>query len=267
MASLPKYKCGNCGKEYPTREQLWRHRRAHAAYKHPCSVCGKLFRFPSQLKVHQTVHVQEQEKKFNCKFCEKKFPNMGYLREHAKKHADFLFTCQECGKGFHYKQPYQEHVAVQHEGKRYECKICNKIFNNYSYFITHSKQHDPLQTVKKRPRRIEKEVICDMCGKTLRSKAGLLKHIRMHKGDKPYMCTICGNKFTCLSNLKIHDRIHNNEKPYLCKQCGKSFRQSISLNIHTRYHTGERPYSCEICDKDFVSRSGLNIHMKTHQRT
>merc|ERR1719233_474025 len=75
-----------------------------------------------------------------------------------------------------------------------------------------------------------------------------------------FQCDFCNKLFAKKSNLIKHRRIHTGEKPYQCEVCEKAFSQRTSLVIHMRRHTGERPFQCEICNKEFVQKSDLNRH-------
>ena len=108
---------------------------------------------------------------------------------------------------------------------------------------------------------------CEVCKKTFMKRIELIRHQRVHTGEKPFECDICEKKFRRMGGLKIHKRIHTGEKPYKCDICDQKFNQSGHLNVHKRIHTEEKPFKCCTCDKRFRHRNQKDSHeRKEHNR-
>lgn len=83
---------------------------------------------------------------------------------------------------------------------------------------------------------------------------------------KRHPCAVCGKKFTSISSLIKHERVHTGERPFHCEICGESFNQLGALHRHEKRHTGERPYPCNVCGKRFSRKDTLLGHQKTHSK-
>ena len=75
-----------------------------------------------------------------------------------------------------------------------------------------------------------------------------------------YNCSYCPKTFHNLTLLIRHNRIHTGERPYVCKICQKAFTQSGNLNLHLRIHAGKKPFECDFCDYSATQ----SVHLKRH---
>ncbi|KAM7137387.1 uncharacterized protein RBU57_016967 isoform 14-T39 [Macrochelys suwanniensis] len=139
------------------------------------------------------------------------------------------------------------------EKRKNTCTEGLKNVSDYSALIKHERIHTG-----------ERPYECSDCGKTFNQCSNLLRHQRSHTGERPYECSECGKAFSRHSNLIIHQRIHTGERPYECSECGKTFNQCSNLLRHQRIHIGERPYECSECEGTFTHRSGLFQHQRIH---
>ncbi|KAL1430925.1 hypothetical protein MTO96_014770 [Rhipicephalus appendiculatus] len=112
----------------------------------------------------------------------------------------------------------------------------------------------------------ERPFICHVCRKGFTQQANLNRHLVVHTAERPYECPDCGQRFTVSSNMvkhqrALHARSGNSARPYVCAQCGKGFTKSGNLTTHLLIHTGAKPHACSICGMRFTQR----IHAKKHE--
>ncbi|KAM4614015.1 uncharacterized protein O3C94_022051 [Discoglossus pictus] len=141
------------------------------------------------------------------------------------------------------------------EKEPFICHECDRVFVIKSQLIKHRRMHTG-----------EKPYICQECGKGFSDKSNLFRHTTTHTGARSHFCQICGKAFTQMSSMYAHLRIHTGEKPYMCSECGKSFSQRQNLERHNKTHTQERPYVCTVCGKAFSQKPNLERHYIIHTR-
>ena len=80
---------------------------------------------------------------------------------------------------------------------------------------------------------------------------------------KTAICKFCHKNCKSHHDLVRHERIHTGEKPFQCKICSKSFTRKFSLDCHLTVHTGERPFQCNVCCRKFSAKGSLLRHKRS----
>lgn len=96
-----------------------------------------------------------------------------------------------------------------------------------------------------------------MCEKSFTTSSSMLKHQRIHTGEKPF-------KWIKDPKTKVLIKKETVTIPSICEECDKSFKTKYELKQHMRSHTGERPFVCTICGKTYLHRTHLIEHARRH---
>ncbi|CAG9822322.1 unnamed protein product [Phaedon cochleariae] len=221
--------------------------------KKSCKICKKNFTQKIYLINHVRTHNNEEYQiPLECEECQKTFVYITNLNDHMNEEHGIKnpFECDVCQKRFKFLCTLTQHYAVHTGIKAFQCDICFTKFGFKSNLYSHVKVHHSS----------ERDFECDICHKTIHSKGGFARHLRLHTGERPFECQICQKTFTTNGNLTLHERIHTGEKPFKCSICNSRFGNSSHLKRHLRVHTGEKPFECDVCQKTFTTKRSSRLH-------
>lgn len=223
-----------------------------------CSECGKLMTCPKILQYHMQNHLPEEKRPLACPECPRRFSYSSALVAHTITHQPeeerVAHVCEECGKSFSSPGRLSTHINVVHtkHDQVYVCHICAKSFGCKGNLVYHLTTHQP---------RVH-QVQCTQCGKWLKNKLCLRKHMIQHSGIK-YLCELCDYAALNPQCLRNHMRVqHTDDKPFKCDLCERSFKLKNTLLNHLVQHTGIKKFACQFCSRTFASSGNYYAHRK-----
>ena len=236
--------CEICGKHYrlmPFRKnnKYFQHMKRHKIRDHDCG-CG--IKFDSFNQKHRHMRVVHQGY-FNCSLCPQNsnssFATEQFFKEHKRS-----------------KHPEKEELPKLPYKETFTCKIskCKRTFIKKASMMYHANSsHDE-----------EGPLVCDHCGKKMRSKIALSAHEK--KVHNPEPCPICSKVVKKLRGHILTSHTDNSTLKVRCENCGKGFKDNGTLKSHEmNVHIKTRPFRCRYsCQNDigYNDLSNRNSHEK-----
>ncbi|XP_072316378.1 zinc finger protein 236-like isoform X1 [Eucyclogobius newberryi] len=271
---LKDKKCTTCTQTFSTESQLQKHLREHESDKpHRCDECPQSFNLEFNLTLHKSTHSTSD---FSCPVCRKKFSRIASLKSHLMLHEkEENLMCAECGDEFVLQSQLSLHLEEHRKelsgGKVFTCKTCNEELKTSALLKEHTKTHVKMRPLLSSSRNYKKSIdrsgftnSCLHCGKTFKKPSQLVRHTRIHTGERPFKCSHCGKAFNQKAVLQTHMVKHTGEKPHLCMFCPASFSQKGNLHCHVqRVHSEAKGgmFPCMDCSCVFKKLGSLNAHI------
>ncbi|XP_071449365.1 uncharacterized protein [Hetaerina americana] len=210
---------------------------------------GKHFDAPRKVKCGKCELRNGSE--CSCNSCETDFPMLSSVQCQLKKKHGYVSQCDFCHKVFPTIGSLVDHCRDVHDGAGcFECEECGKRLKSRLSLRRHMESHQG-----------RKEAICSKCGKTFCRWDYLIRHCQMvHAKERPYQCPHCSQRFLSRGHLQNHLAVHSGERNHKCGICGKMFSRGDKLREHTFRHSSTKRYSCSTCGRSYADKRDLNKH-------
>ncbi|CAG5000924.1 unnamed protein product [Parnassius apollo] len=198
---------------------------------------------------------------YRCRICDYESLELWSAVNHCRaKHGrdtSEKIHCPQCSVIVRSPEELTEHIRSQHV---LHCSECGGKF----------KGKQTLRRHKLRTHGVNRDFVCDICGKTFTKKSRLESHVVGHNtalAKKLAFCTVCNVQYKNLYIYRNHLKysVNHSERLYECTECNKKFASKVYWKKHRDfYHLKKSQFKCEICNKLFISYWRLKNHQQTN---
>ena len=255
--------CELCNETFQKLHDLFDHQKVqHGNLQISC--CSiKLTKMPAII-YHYVRHVQPED--FRCPICYYTVSRPRFLQRHMLTHEpqnsedNSRFCCDVCNKKFIWKGALRAHLLnhkPEIDRKDFTCTICNRKYLSAGSLSWHKKRAHSTNIP------VQAKNLCEICSKTFATLTSFKEHMLGHSEESVMLQIQCPKCTKWLKNqrcLKSHMLLHA-EDDYKCKSCNYTTKKEPLLKNHiiTR-HTSDRPFKCDECEKSFKVKRALTVH-------
>jgi len=243
MQNMSEHSCLECGKMFPRRKGLIKHKTS--------SMCQKRSGVDYDLNTNTSPKKESKE-------------GITYIPGDPDKNVKNQYICEQCNKVFTAITSYRDHSHVHSQNKPYNCPKCPDNFSHRNNFMKHLAlfhEDEPLSNYKDYWR-----FACEKCGKVLKSIYSLDYHLKTHTSGQEFPCSKCQKVFTRPNALKLHKAMHELQRT-------NSYEEyATESNLINRKRLNTSKYSkcasnsiiqCKYCTKTLTTSAGMAYHEKT----
>ncbi|XP_017078554.2 transcription factor grauzone [Drosophila eugracilis] len=256
-----------CNRKFFKRGILVDHLRRHQDPEFfKCSICARVMGHRRSLELHMRMHeIKSRGRLYRCEHCSKSFFSSVVCDRHKLTHIpreQCQVKCTHCEKTFPTEYTMQQHVKLVHLNLYAKiCDVCGKSIRGRAALVRHMEEHTGTP---------QAAIKCHLCDSMLTTKYGLARHIKMmHTAEnlQPMQCEFCLKISPSLQAHQHHIKYtHNTARSHQCPMCEKAFKRPNELREHMTTHTGEVLYTCPHCPQTFNSNANMHAHRKKVHR-
>lgn len=148
--STGMHKCQFCRRLFPQEHGLKTHISCtHLQKVYKCPECGKGFPKKYAMIRHRSTHVNKDFMPQKCPYCDA-MVSVRYFKSHIfTRHLYKTFKCEDCHQTFNDQTAFHKHLWT-HPMKKYRCEQCPMSFNASYKLDTHIKSHEADEKTAKR---------------------------------------------------------------------------------------------------------------------
>nr|CAI5844550.1 unnamed protein product [Callosobruchus analis] len=261
--NLVEYKCIQCPETFNSQAKYDKHLVKHKfKKKYSCSECSAAFSIENNLKIHLVVVHDKGDGR--CPICgiNLVFQRSASLKAHLIMHqSEETLVCKQCNVEYDKEEEYIKHMTRHSSSKKKTakgteypaaCSYCGLEFDKIIEYREHLSYHAKLKRLllnrsrkksqKSSTKPTAKRHICATCGKGFIKRSLLVRHERIHSGERPFKCAMCDSSNLRAHVSRTHTKLENAESALRCPHCPCVFKRVATLNGHvTRVHSQSTP--------------------------